>query len=55
MSTASARRVIPGFGLTLGFTLLYLSLVVLIPLSATFLKTATLGWGKFLKRTPSHY
>ena len=47
MSTASARRVIPGFGLTLGFTLLYLSLVVLIPLSATFLKTATLGWGKF--------
>ena len=47
MSTASARRVIPGFGLTLGFTLFYLSLVVLIPLSATFLKTATLGWDKF--------
>ena len=47
MSTASARRVIPGFGLTLGFTLLYLSLIVLIPLSATFLKTATLGWEKF--------
>lgn len=47
MSTASARRVIPGFGLTLGFTLLYLSLVVLIPLSATFLKTATIGWDKF--------
>lgn len=47
MSTASARRVIPGFGLTLGFALLYLSLIVLIPLSATFLKTATLGWEKF--------
>ncbi|OAI42726.1 sulfate transporter [Verrucomicrobia bacterium SCGC AG-212-E04] len=47
MSAASARRVIPGFGLTLGFALLYLSLVVLIPLSATFLKTATLGWEKF--------
>ena len=47
MSTASARRVIPGFGLTLGFTLLYLGLIVLLPLSATFLKTATLGWGKF--------
>jgi sulfate/thiosulfate transport system permease protein len=46
MSTASARRVIPGFGLTLGFTLLYLGLIVLLPLSATFLKTATLGWGK---------
>ena len=47
MSTTSVRRVIPGFGLTLGFALLYLSLVVLIPLSATFLKTATLGWDKF--------
>ena len=47
MSTATARRVIPGFGLTLGFTLLYLGLIVLLPLSATFLKTATLGWAKF--------
>ena len=34
------RRVLPGFGLTLGFTLVYLSLIVLIPLSALFLKTA---------------
>jgi len=41
------RSVIPGFGLALGFTLLYLSLIVLVPLSATFLKTATLTWGKF--------
>ena len=47
MSTASVRRVIPGFGLTLGFALLYLSLIVLLPLAATFLKTATLGWEKF--------
>ena len=31
---------IPGFGLTLGYTILYLSLVVLVPLSALFLKTA---------------
>lgn len=38
------RSVIPGFGLTMGFTVLYLSLIVLIPLSSTFLKTATLGW-----------
>jgi len=38
------RSVIPGFGLTLGFTLLYLGLIVLIPLSATFLKAAQLGW-----------
>jgi sulfate ABC transporter permease protein CysT len=41
------RRVLPGFGLSLGYTLVYLSLLVLIPLSAVFLKTATLGWEKF--------
>ncbi len=39
--------VIPGFGLALGFTLTYLSLVVLIPLSGLFLKTFTLTWAKF--------
>jgi len=38
-----ARRVIPGFGLTLGFTMLYLSLVVLIPLSAVFIRSLGLG------------
>jgi sulfate transport system permease protein len=41
------RSVLPGFGLTMGFTLLYLSLIVLIPLSATFLKTATMSWSQF--------
>ncbi|MGH7428438.1 MAG: sulfate ABC transporter permease subunit CysT [Candidatus Methylomirabilaceae bacterium] len=41
------RSVLPGFGLTMGCTLLYLSLIVLIPLSATFLKTATMSWGQF--------
>jgi sulfate/thiosulfate transport system permease protein len=40
-------RVIPGFGLALGFTLFYLALIVLIPLSAVFLKTFTLSWGAF--------
>ncbi|MFW7341435.1 sulfate ABC transporter permease subunit CysT [Pollutimonas sp. H1-120] len=40
-------RVIPGFGITLGFTLLYLALIVLIPLSAVFLKTFTLTWEAF--------
>lgn len=40
-------RVLPGFGLTLGFTLFYLALVVLIPLSAVFLKTFTLTWDGF--------
>lgn len=38
------RSVIPGFGLTLGYTMLYLSLIVLIPLSALFLKTASAPW-----------
>src|SRR5438874_439829 len=41
------RRVLPGFGLTLGCALLYLSLVVLIPLSGLFVKTATLTWTEF--------
>lgn len=41
------RRVIPGFGLTLGFTMVYLSLIVLIPLSATFIRSFGLGWGHF--------
>jgi sulfate transport system permease protein len=36
------RSVLPGFGLTMGYTLLYLCLIVLIPLSAAFLKTAAL-------------
>lgn len=36
------KRVLPGFGLSLGFTLVYLSLIVLIPLSAVFLKTSTM-------------
>jgi sulfate transport system permease protein len=41
------HSVLPGFGVALGFTLLYLSLIVLIPLSATFLKTASLTWEAF--------
>ncbi len=36
------KRVLPGFGLSLGFTLIYLSLIVLIPLSAVFLRTSTM-------------
>ena len=41
------HSVLPGFGLALGFTLTYLSLVVLIPLSAVFFKTATMTWDAF--------
>jgi sulfate transport system permease protein len=39
--------VLPGFKLTLGFTLFYLGLIVLIPLAATFGKTASLTWAQF--------
>jgi sulfate transport system permease protein len=42
------RTVLPGFGLSLGFTILYLSLVVLIPLAAAFIKTASLTWPAFV-------
>ena len=42
-------HVIPGFGLSMGFTLFYLGLVVLIPLSATFLKSTELSWPDFWK------
>ncbi|OQW94323.1 MAG: sulfate ABC transporter permease subunit CysT [Beggiatoa sp. IS2] len=41
------HSVLPGFNLTLGFTLLYLGLIVLIPLSMVFLKTATLSSEEF--------
>jgi len=50
LSKALLRRhtVLPGFDLALGLTVLYLSLIVLIPLSATFLKTASLTWAVFI-------
>jgi sulfate transport system permease protein len=44
---AHARRVIPGFNISLGYTLVYLSLIVLIPVAAVFLKTATLSLAEF--------
>ena len=43
----ATRRVLPGFNLTLGYTLFYLSLIVLIPLSALVFKTFTLTWDQF--------
>jgi sulfate/thiosulfate transport system permease protein len=45
--TFKQRSILPGFGLTLGFTICYLSLIVLIPLSATFLKASSLSWAQF--------
>jgi sulfate/thiosulfate transport system permease protein len=41
------RSIMPGFRLSLGFTLFYLCLIVLIPLSATVLKASTLSWHQF--------
>jgi sulfate transport system permease protein len=43
------KSVLPGFNLSMGITLVYLSLIVLIPLSTLFLKTATLGWSRFFE------
>ncbi|MBI5781265.1 MAG: sulfate ABC transporter permease subunit CysT [Rhodocyclales bacterium] len=40
--------VLPGFRLTLGYTILYLSLIVLLPVAAVFGKTLELGWGEFV-------
>jgi sulfate/thiosulfate transport system permease protein len=42
------RSVIPGFGITLGITLMWLSLIVLIPLAALFLKTTELSFERFI-------
>jgi len=39
--------IIPGFGLTLGYTLFYLTLIILIPLAGLIWRSTTLGWGEF--------
>jgi sulfate transport system permease protein len=55
LSRTLLRRhsVLPGFDLALGFTLLYLGFIVLIPLSAAFLKTATMTWPAFWETVTS--
>lgn len=47
MKGSAIRRVLPGFGLSLGYTIFYLSAIVLIPLSGVFIKTAGMGWSDF--------
>src|SRR5580692_7539647 len=47
LNVRSRRRVLPGFGLSLGFTLFYLTGIVLIPLLALILRPFTLGWDGF--------
>ena len=49
----AAQRVLPGFNITLGFTLFYLSLIVLIPLSALIFKTFNLTWDQFVTAVSS--
>jgi sulfate transport system permease protein len=46
-SRGGSRKVLPGFHLTLGYTLLYLCLIVLIPLSALVLRTLGMTWDQF--------
>lgn len=53
MTSGVNKKVLPGFGLSLGFTLAYLSLIVLIPLSAVFIKTATMTWPEFWQAVAS--
>jgi len=54
MSFVRAQRsILPGFGLSLGFTLTYLSLIVLIPLAAAFIKTAGMSWADFVSAVAS--
>ncbi|WP_176754689.1 sulfate ABC transporter permease subunit CysT [Nitrosospira sp. Nl5] len=47
MHSFKQHSVLPGFNLALGFTLVYLSLIVLIPLSAAFIRTSALTWPEF--------
>ena len=41
--------ILPGFGLTLGFSTFFLSAIVLVPLAALVMKTATMGWDDFVR------
>ena len=49
----ATKKVLPGFGLTMGYTLFYLSIIVLIPLSALLFKTFSLTWEQFVTAVTS--
>ncbi|MFY9925138.1 MAG: sulfate ABC transporter permease subunit CysT [Opitutaceae bacterium] len=51
--TRNSRSILPGFGLSLGFTVAYLGLIVLIPLSAAFIRTAGMSWHDFVAAVSS--
>lgn len=52
-SGRTANNILPGFGPTMGYTLLYLGLVVLIPLSALIIKTSGMSWPDFVDTVTS--
>ena len=54
MATLTRRSVLPGFGLTLGLTLTWLSVLILIPLASLFLKTSELSLQQFIASVTSH-
>jgi sulfate/thiosulfate transport system permease protein len=47
------KNVLPGFGLSLGITISYFSLIILIPLSLIFMESSELGWQKFIETVTS--
>ncbi len=51
MSTFKKKSIFPGFGLSLGYTIVYLSIIVLIPLSAVIFKTTSLTFSEFIDAT----
>ena len=54
MSGRSKRSALPGFGLTMGLTLTWLSLLILIPLAGLFIKTSELSFGQFIDTVTSN-
>jgi sulfate transport system permease protein len=53
LGSTKKRNVLPGFGLTMGYTVLYLSLVVLIPLAALVVRSFASGWHEFVAAATS--
>ena len=53
MSLSRQRKVLPGFGLTLGFTVFYLGLIVMVPIAAAFAKLGALTWPQFCRAVAS--
>lgn len=49
MSSIRQPSILPGFGITLGFTLFFLSAIVLLPLAALVMRTASMGWSEFVE------